>query len=329
MTGVVTLLVDTTDADMRLDRWFRHRFPQVGHGRLEKLLRTGQIRVDGKRAKAGQRLGPGQTVRVPPLPDDAETRAPPARPAPPTEAEATAVRDLVLYRDDMVIALDKPAGWAVQGGPKTGRHLDGLLDALRFGASERPRLVHRLDRDTSGVLVLARTAAAARALTASFRSKDAQKEYWAAVVGVPHPERGRLDLPLEKCPGPRGEMVRAGTDGGKPATTLYAMVDRAGSRAAWLAMWPLTGRTHQLRVHAVALGVPILGDRKYGGSGAMLPGAEVDPRMHLHARRLVVPRPGGGVLDIVAPLPRAMAETWAYFGFDPAAPIPDPFADQR
>jgi len=333
MSGVTTRAVGPDEAEMRLDRWFRQHYPGLGHGRLEKLLRTGQVRVDGKRAKAGQRLAAGQSVRVPPL-DDAATVAPaPARvPAPVAETEADDLRARVLWRDDAVIALDKPAGMAVQGGIRTGRHLDALLDALRFDAAERPRLVHRLDRDTSGVLLLARTAPAARALTAAFRSKDAVKEYWAVAIGVPSPRQGRIDWALTKSAHGKAAMAEkphahAKKDSdAKRAITDFRVVEAAGKRAAWLALWPRTGRTHQLRVHCAGMGTPILGDGKYGGRDAFLQGAEVAPGLHLHARRIVCPHPSRPTrtIDVTAPLPPGMARSFRYLGFDPSAEIEPP-----
>lgn len=319
MPGGQTLEVAADEADLRLDRWFKRRFPTLGHGRLEKLLRTGQIRVDGKRAKASSRVLSGQQIRVPPLgADDREpqhqaSRAP-VRPVP--AGEAAALRAAVLYRDDEVIAIDKPPGLSVQGGKGIERHVDGMLDALRFGADERPRLVHRLDRDTSGVLLLARTARAAAWLAAAFRQKETRKLYWAIVVGAPKLDRGKIDLPLSKLPRPAGERVVADQEG-RRAVTYYSVVEHAGRRVAWLALMPVTGRTHQLRAHCAAMGTPILGDGKYGGEAAFLPGAAVAKQLHLHARQIEVPRPQGGVIRVVAPLPPHMRATWAFFGFDP------------
>jgi 23S rRNA pseudouridine955/2504/2580 synthase len=241
--------------------------------------------------------------------------------------EATELRALVIYRDDHVIALNKPPGLAVQGGTGVRRHLDGMLEALRFGAPERPRLVHRLDKDTSGVLLIARNAKAAGELTAAFRRREARKVYWAAVVGVPKPRRGKVGLPLAKAAGARGERVAADLRAGKRALTLYAFVESAGSRAAWLALMPLTGRTHQLRVHCAALGTPIIGDGKYGGARAYLKGEGISDRLHLHAREIAVPKLKGGTLRVTAPLPQHMRETWAFFGFDPDF-AGDPFAGE-
>jgi 23S rRNA pseudouridine955/2504/2580 synthase len=329
-SAVVTARVAADEDGLRLDRWFRRRYPDLTHGRLEKLLRTGQVRVDGKRAKSGFRLAAGQAIRVPPLsrgriPARDESSAPerPRRPVVPEDARMLAER--VLYNDDDVIVLDKPAGLAVQGGSGTHRHLDGMLDALRFGA-ERPRLVHRLDRDTSGVLVLARTAHAAAELTAAFRGRDARKVYWAAVVGVPHPLEGRIDLPLAKAGGPKGERVAVADESGQRAVTRYRVADRAGKRAAWLVLEPETGRTHQLRVHAAALGTPILGDGKYGGRDAFLKGGGISPKLHLHARAIRLPHPRGGQIEVAAPLPAHMVATWRFLGFDPAGER-KPFGD--
>lgn len=317
MAGVRTLQVAEDEADLRLDRWFRRRFPALGHGRLEKLLRTGQIRIDGKRAKASSRLEAGQQIRVPPLgegePAEKGGRAG-MRPVP--DSEAAALRAAVLYRDDEVIAINKPSGLSVQGGKGIERHVDGMLDALRFDAEERPRLVHRLDRDTSGVLLLARTARAASWLAAAFRQKEARKLYWAIVVGVPKLHQGKIDLPLSKLPRPAGERVVADEEG-RRAITYYSVVEHVGRRVAWLALMPVTGRTHQLRAHCTAMGTPILGDGKYGGEAAFLPGEEVAPQLHLHARQIEVPRPDGGRIRVIAPLPPHMQQTWRFFGFDP------------
>ena len=318
------LTIKDDEADLRLDRWFRRHFPGLQHGRLEKLLRTGQVRVDGKRAKANVRLVPGQTIRIPPGIEKGPTERserPPVR-----ESDARFVQSLVIHRDDDVIAINKPPGLAVQGGTGTTRHLDGMLDALRFGAEERPRLVHRLDRDTSGVMLLARNARAAAQLSEAFRGKSARKIYWALVAGVPRPAQGKIDLALAKEGGPAGERVAA-DDEGKRAITLYSIMDRIGDKAAWLALLPLTGRTHQLRVHcAEAIGTPIVGDHKYGGDRADLPGQEIGRQMHLHARQLVLPHPAGGTLAVTAPLPQHMRATWKFFGFDPEAKD-DPFPE--
>jgi 23S rRNA pseudouridine955/2504/2580 synthase len=323
MSGVQTISVSPDDGELRLDRWFRRHFPALGHGRLEKLLRTGQIRVDGRRARAGDRLAPGQRVRVPPL---GEAPAPRAEPSEPRPRDLEMVRRAVLHIDDEVIVIDKPAGLAVQGGTNTERHLDGLLEGLRYGAAERPRLVHRLDRDTSGVLVLARSAAVAATLAAAFRGKAARKIYWAAVVGLPKPRQGRIDQPLAKLSGRAGERVAPDEDEGKRAVTYYRTVSHAGDRIAWLALQPVTGRTHQLRAHLTALGTPILGDGKYGGGAAHPAGVPEPRKLHLHARALALPHPRGGVLTVTAPLPPHMRETWAFFGFAETEE-PDPFAD--
>src|SRR5579883_2958662 len=231
MSGVQTIPVAADDGELRLDRWFRRHFPGLGHGRLEKLLRTGQVRIDGKRARAGDRIAPGQLIRVPPL---GELGTPPRSelPAAPRPRDVAMLQRAVLHRDDDIIVIDKPPGLAVQGGTNTERHLDAMLDALRFDAKERPRLVHRLDRDTSGVLVLARTAAVAAKLAAAFRDKATRKLYWAAVVGLPKPRRGRIDQPLAKLPGPAGERVAPDEEDGKRAVTYYRTVSHAHDRLA-------------------------------------------------------------------------------------------------
>jgi len=326
MSDTVTIL--EADGTLRLDRWFRRHYPSLPHGQLEKLLRTGRVRVDGKKARAGDRVSPGMAIRVPPL-DEPSGPAPGSRPMsrvrPQDEA---ALRDLVIHRDDHAIVLNKPPGLAVQGGSNTTHHVDGLLDGLRFGNDERPRLVHRLDKDTSGVLLIARTAAAATFFTRAFRDRTTRKTYWAIVAGLPNPRQGRIDLALAKGMVPRenkggGERMRA-DDEGKDAVTYYTVVDAAGDRASWLALLPLTGRTHQLRAHCAAIGTPILGDGKYGGAAAHIPGGAAAHRLHLHARALEIPHPGGFTLRVTAPLPPHMRSTWEYLGFTGDAP--DPFA---
>ncbi len=326
-SGVEHRVVAAADAGIRLDRWFKRHFPVLHHGALVKLMRTGQIRLDGARVGPGTRVAEGQTIRIPPLDigDTASRRANPTRPVL-GKADIRLVRSWVLHEDDAVIALNKPPGLATQGGPGISRHVDGLLDALRSGGTgERPRLVHRLDRDTSGVLLLARTAAAAAALAQSFRGRAAEKLYWALVVGVPRPPHGKIVAAVEKTSGRAGERMAVGA-GGKPARTLYRSIDHAGRKAAWLALQPLSGRTHQLRVHCAHIGHPIVGDGKYGDAAARLTGI-VSRKLHLHARRIRVPHPAGGVLDVRAPLPPHMAETWATFGWD-EDPMADAFLDE-
>jgi len=317
MSGIENVEVSAEDDDIRLDRWFRRHYPGLKHGTLEKLLRTGQIRVDGKRAKASLRLSGGQELRIPPQATMSVDESRPREVRKPDAAEAAFVQSLVIYRDDDVIALNKPAGLAVQGGTKTTRHLDAMLDALRFGARERPKLVHRLDRDTSGVLLLARNVKTAARLGKAFQGRNVRKIYWALVAGVPSMEQGRIDMPLGKHAGPRGERMMADTDDGKKAVTLYSVVEAAGKAASWLALWPLTGRTHQLRVHCAAMGHPVAGDGKYGGEAAFLPAEGVAGKLHLHARELRLPHPSGkGEIHVIADLPPHMAESWELFGFD-------------
>lgn len=316
--GVETRHVSADEAEIRLDRWFRRHFPGTTQAAIQKLCRTGQVRVDGRRAEAATRLSPGQVVRVPPLP-----RAPIREPAapPPDGEQVRALQRLVVWRDEMLIALNKPPGLAVQGGPGISRHLDAMLDALRFGSAERPRLVHRLDRDTSGLLLLARTPGSAARLAAAFRGRDVEKTYWAVVAGRPQPDEGRIDLPLLRIGGARGErmaVAAAGDPEAVRAITTYRVRDAAARRISWLELAPLTGRTHQLRVHCAALGTPILGDLKYGRPEDQILGAP--PGLHLHARALRLPHPEGGVLELAAELPQHLRECFEIFGF--TAPRP-------
>lgn len=343
MSGIRQITVAPDDADQRLDRWLRRLHPHVGQGRIERLCRKGEIRVDGGRVRPATRLEAGQTVRLPPIPDDDA----PAAPAAPriSDSDAAMIRACVLWRDDDIIALAKPPGLAVQGGTGTHRHVDGLAEALRFGRDEKPRLVHRLDRDTSGVLLLARSARAAAGLARAFQARETRKIYWAAVAGAPSPREGTIRTGLVKAPGhgAGGEAEKmlvlpfdevAATDGAKRATTDYAVIDAAGSRTAWVALSPITGRTHQLRAHMAAIGHPIVGDGKYGGSGqenlgdgwgAQL-GGEVSRKLHLHARSLALTHPATGRrLTLTAPLPEHMARTWALFGWRPEDAPADPF----
>jgi 23S rRNA pseudouridine955/2504/2580 synthase len=315
---VQTRSVSHDEAGLRLDRWFQRHYPSLSHGALQKFLRTGQVRLDGKRVEARERVAPGQTVRLPP---GVTTAPPPAvksneRPAV-SERDAAEMRRLVIHRDDWAIALNKPPGLAVQGGSGTERHIDGMLDALRFGNDERPRLVHRLDKDTSGVLLLARTGQAAKRLAESFRDRATEKLYWAIVVGAPPRAEGTIDLPLAKRPGARDrETMQVDHDEGQKALTRFKVLDRAGNRAALVALWPRTGRTHQLRVHCAAIGCPILGDRKYGGEEALLDALAEARRLHLHARRITLPHPSGkGELAVDAPPPAHFRRTVEAFGF--------------
>ncbi len=320
MRGVEIRNVGEGEDNLRLDRWFRVHFPDLTHSRLQRLLRTGQVRVDGKRVKANLRLKAGQAVRVPPLSDQPAASAKPTRAPASASGDQEFVRSLVLHSDGEVIALNKPPGLAVQGGTGTHRHLDGMLDALRFDLDERPRLVHRLDKDTSGVLLLGRTRMATAALAKAFKSRTAKKIYWAITVGVPDLRAGRIDLPIAKLPGKGGERMVADPKNGQSATTRYLVVETVGRRLAWVALLPATGRTHQLRVHCASIGCPILGDGKYGGSEAFVSGYPVSRKLHLHAREITLPHPSGkGDLSVRAPLPYHMQETWSLFGFDSAA----------
>jgi 23S rRNA pseudouridine955/2504/2580 synthase len=325
MTGVSTLLVEDGEAELRLDRWFRRRYPALTHGRLEKLLRTGQVRVDGKRAKSSDRVQAGQSVRVPPLKLDSAP-AHKAVSAVVRPEDLAALKGWIIHQDKSVIVLDKPPGLPVQGGTKSERNLDAILAAAADKFGGRPLLVHRLDRDTSGVLVLARNPNAARALAATFRGKTARKLYWALVAGKPEHPHGLVDLPLAKRVGAAGERVVAldyeedldlDEAGARRAKSRYRTIDNAASRVTWLALEPLTGRTHQLRVHMAALGTPILGDGKYGGSGAFLRMEGIAKQLHLHARRIRIPHPERGTLDVKAPPPPHFAQALAALGLSP------------
>ncbi|MEP3050284.1 MAG: RluA family pseudouridine synthase [Erythrobacter sp.] len=329
--------VGEDDDGIRLDRWFKRNLPQIGFATVSRWARTGQLRVDGKRAKPEDRLAEGQTLRVPPGGEQKERK--PRKPRELTQEDILAAHDMVIRETKSAIVLNKPPGLATQGGSKTTRHVDGLLDAfVKDEETPRPRLVHRLDKDTSGVLLIARTPGAAASYSKRFSGRSARKVYWALVVGIPEVPQGTIDAPLAKQPGSGGEKMHVDEEEGQPAKTRYRVVERAGNRTAWVELEPLTGRTHQLRVHMAAIGHPIVGDGKYGGQDAFLTGA-ISRKMHLHARRLIISEPGrgttgaknketgGGRLDVTADLPEHFAASMEALGFDQNASDADPNLD--
>jgi 23S rRNA pseudouridine955/2504/2580 synthase len=314
--------IGADDDGIRLDRWFKRHMPETSFNIVSRWARTGQLRLDGKRVAPGDRIEAGQTIRLPPAEIAAAATAAkaqrPARPrAPLSEEESTFAQGLVIHRDRQAIVINKPPGLATQGGTKTEVHVDRLLDALQFEAEGRPKLVHRLDKDTSGVLLLARTSRAAAHFAKAFSSRSARKIYWAVVTGVPSIEDGMIELPIAKQPGTGGEKMHVDEKEGLAARTRYRVIERAGNRACWVELQPYTGRTHQLRVHMAAIGHPIVGDGKYGGGEAFLSGT-ISRKMHLHARRLRVDHPDGGQIDVVADLPEHFADTLRNLGFDEA-----------
>ncbi len=339
-----TLQVTEDEEGMRLDRWFKRRVPTLSLSHLNKIVRTGQVRVDGARVKTAFRLAPGQSVRVPPL----NLESQPERLFEPSQDDARAIRSMILHEDRDLMVLNKPYGLAVQGGSGTKVHVDGMLASLPNERGDRPVLVHRLDRDTSGVLLVAKTRKMAADLGSVFRSRQAQKTYWALVEGVPRPEQGRISLYLAKGEGMgsvRGpklagdehlarekmRVARHGEEDAQHSVTYYATVDRVVSRLAWLSMKPITGRTHQLRAHAEAIGHPIIGDPKYGLKAKNDPRRNdplravpdgIEFKLHLLARRLVLPHPRGGTLNVTAPLPAHMKASFAMLGFDVGTPDP-------
>jgi len=345
MTSVQLIEVTVDEADQRLDRWFRKRFPQIGQGRLEKLCRKGEIRVDGGRVKGATRLEAGQSVRVPPLPAELNRPSQPKRADTISLEDTRMIQNTVIYRDDHIIAINKPAGLASQGGSGQTRHVDGLAAALCFGYDEKPRLVHRLDKDTSGILLLARTAKMATALTKAFQARATRKIYWAAVAGSPHPKMGTIRYGLVKAAGhgPNGAGEKMicihpdeveNTPDAKHATTDYSVLEEAGKRTSWVALAPITGRTHQLRAHMAELGHPIVGDGKYGtnaqtnegdGWGSQL-GGDISRKLHLHARTIMLEHPVSKArLHLTAPLPEHMANTWDILAWSVKWAPADPF----
>jgi 23S rRNA pseudouridine955/2504/2580 synthase len=323
MAGVEQKTVDAGEAGMRLDRWFKVHYPGLGFGHLQKLLRSGQIRVDGGRAKADTRVQAGQTIRIPPLGVDEKAAGPLTGRTIRDRGDADVLAQMLLYEDQKVYVFNKPAGLAVQGGSGVSRHVDSMLEAWRNKKGEKPRLVHRLDRDTSGVLVVAKTRSAAQALTAAFRERETKKTYWALVKGVPRKREDKISTWLVKETTPDGDRMRVcqhGEPDADHAVSYYRTIDTAGQNLAWLEMEPYTGRTHQLRVHAAHIGHPIIGDPKYfeADTNWDFPGG-IQNRLHLHARRIRIPNPGGGIIDVTAPLPPHMVQSWNLLGFDEAS----------
>lgn len=321
MSGIQTIKVDKDEDGMRLDRWFKSHFPDLGFGRLQKLLRTGQVRVDGKRAESSTRIVSGQMIRVPPiLVEVAADDRPNAKPRSSKliADDKAAIEQMMLYEDKDVMVLNKPAGLAVQGGSGLKRHLDGMLDAFTDRKGNKPRLVHRLDRDTSGIILVARTRKAAQELTKSFRHRNTQKIYWAVVAGVPKPRQGRISTFLARSEeDERMRIARHGEDEAQHAVSLYNVVEQSGQKLAWVTLKPVTGRTHQLRAHTAHIRHPIIGDSKYFNiMNWDLPGG-IQNKLHLLARRIVIPHPSGtGMIDVSAPLPPHMQQTWNLLGFD-------------
>jgi 23S rRNA pseudouridine955/2504/2580 synthase len=332
-----TFTVSEDDDGIRLDRWFKRHVPEVSFNIVSRWARTGQLRLAGRRAVPGDRIEAGQEIRIPPA---EATPARTARRQPKreklSEDDVRFVREMVIYEDPNAFVLNKPPGLATQGGTKTTHHLDRLLDGL---ADERgrPKLVHRLDKDTSGALLVARTARAAGHFAKAFSGRTARKIYWALVVGVPDLDEGMIDAPLAKQPGTGGEKMHIDEEHGLPAKTRWRVIDRAGNRAAFVELQPLTGRTHQLRAHMAALGHPIVGDAKYGGADAFLTGG-ISRKLHLHARKIRIDAPDGGKIDVTAELPMHFGESLATLGFEqvtaecepePPKPQPKPRKPQR
>jgi 23S rRNA pseudouridine955/2504/2580 synthase len=316
MADARTFTVGEDDDGIRLDRWFKRNEPDISFNMVSRWARTGQLRLDGKRVAPGERIVAGQEIRVPPV--EPEPRRGPTKPArhPLSPEEQEFVRSLVIHEDENGLVLNKPPGLATQGGTKTSNHLDRLLAGLADDG-QRPKLVHRLDKDTSGALLVARTARAAAFFSKSFAGRTAKKLYWALVVGVPS-AAGLIDAPLAKQPGTGGEKMHFDEEHGQPAKTRWRVIDWAGNRAAWVELQPLTGRTHQLRAHMASIGHPIVGDGKYGGADAFLTGG-ISRKLHLHARRLRIDSPGGGKIDVTADLPEHFAQSLESLGFEIAA----------
>ena len=310
---VKMITVDEKDDNIRLDRWFARHYPELKNGQLQRLIRGKNIRVNGAKTSADTRLHTGDILRVPPM-DVSEKSNLPRRLS---KADIEFMQSLVIHKDDDVIVLNKPSGIAVQGGSGQARHIDGMLDALRFEKDEKPRLVHRLDKDTSGILLLGRSANAAAKLAEAFASREAKKVYWALVYGKPKLLSGKIDAPLAKMSGEKGgEQMRVDFENGQKAQTLYHVIDSLAKKVSWLEMMPLSGRTHQLRVHCLTLNTPIVGDGKYMDKTRENMGLQDENKLHLHARAIKIPHPRKGTLEIFAKIPQHIKNSFEFLGFD-------------
>ncbi len=309
MKNLLSLTI-SDGTDSRLDRWLRKQYPGLQQGALEKLLRQGKIRLDGQKVQAGTRLQNGQQLTVP----SSISEIKPSE-LPKTISSAVSLEDLehlegwILWEDDDLLVLNKPHGLAVQGGSKTTRHLDGLLNALGQKNKCKYRLVHRLDRDTSGVFLVAKTAEMAAHLTEGFRKGSFKKTYWAVVVGLAQPAQGTINASLSKGTLKDREKVQVDEKHGKSAVTNYhtlkKLIRRSLPYLTCLELCPETGRTHQLRVHCAHMGFPIIGDGKYGGKQS----TDITKKLHLHARSIIIKDRDGNVLTFMASPPSHFEET--------------------
>ncbi len=328
-TKVQTVTVTADENNMRIDRFLEHRFPGLSFSHIQRIVRKGELRVNGKRADSKDRLEEGQSVRVPPLKLDAPKGGGELSEA--ASKTRDALREMILFEDDDLMVLNKPAGLAVQGGSGLSQHVDRMLETMRDAKGQRPRLVHRLDRETAGCLLVAKTRFAASALTGAFRHRSARKIYWALVAGVPKPKQGRISTYLAKEESEEDSIMRVaahGDEGAAHAVTYYAVVEASAQKLAWVSLKPVTGRTHQLRAHMAHIDHAIVGDPKYfNKENWEFPGG-IQKRLHLLARRIVIPHPRGGFIDVTAPLPPHMLQSWNLLGleadrFDPIENAPE------
>jgi len=322
MKDVQHIKIMPDDDGQRLDRWLKKNVEEMSFVMVQKLIRTGQIRLDGKRVKPDTRLVAGQELRLPPM-DERPEKIDGYRLR---DEDAEMIIKSVLYDDGDVLAINKPAGIATQGGMNIERHIDGMLEALITKDGIKPRLVHRLDKETSGVLLLARSADIARKLGRMFQSREMKKIYWAITSPAPLDMEGEIKAPLIKgTEGPNKDKMLVDEKEGQKAFTNFEVMEVAGRKAAFVAFMPKTGRTHQIRVHAAYAGFPLLGDSKYGEKAA-IEGPGITQRLHLHARSLEFLHPvTRKKLKLTAPLPSDLAKSWDALGFQ-KKPDHEPFS---
>jgi 23S rRNA pseudouridine955/2504/2580 synthase len=317
------IIVEKDDHDCRLSTWIIRNNKLLSFNSVNTLCRKGLIRVNGLKTKASYRLVAGDTVRMPTPFSKTLDKKPKLKFDPLLEKELI---DSVIFKDEYLIAINKPEGLASQGGSYQGdRHIDAYKSIFQFDSNEAPRLIHRLDKDTSGVLLLARNAKAANIFTSLFRQKLVEKVYWALVEGVPRKKEGIVESYIGKLdiwrPNFQKDLDREkrswNKENTKKALSYYRVIKQVGSQYAWLQLKPATGRTHQLRIHCAKLGTMIVGDRKYRNSQSGNFKDSIDSeKLFLHAKSLTFMHPVSKKTTVIeAELPKHMSLAWKRFGW--------------